>query len=285
MDERQLPQGTLLHAHCRRPLLTSSSLRRRACLQGVALRCLPCRSLLLNAQTYRQHLQSKVGCLPLHYTAGSAATCMPGKPAAWCISRRCHTAATAEAPRAAQALGRGRPSHCVCIRCAGRQRGEWWQRLQAPCIRSAVRHAWRSTVHAPGLCLNACVCCVRVLCAHAQAADEDEGETHAERLARLKRQVELATARPAEAAASQKQQRQRGQKRRGDGSEQQQRKKGKPGKRERAEAKAGGGKAGSKADGKADGKSDGGGKDKHKHSNAAALRRKKRREQARTAAS
>jgi hypothetical protein len=29
-------------------------------LQGVALRCVPCQALLLNAQAYRQHMTSKV---------------------------------------------------------------------------------------------------------------------------------------------------------------------------------------------------------------------------------
>lgn len=36
------------------------------CLQGVALRCLPCQALLLNAQVYRQHLVSKVRLLKQH---------------------------------------------------------------------------------------------------------------------------------------------------------------------------------------------------------------------------
>jgi hypothetical protein len=31
-------------------------------MQGVALRCAPCGALLLNAQAYRTHMQSKVRC-------------------------------------------------------------------------------------------------------------------------------------------------------------------------------------------------------------------------------
>jgi hypothetical protein len=53
-------------------------------LQGVALRCVPCQALLLNAQAYRQHMTSKVGS-----TEGGVLGCWNHCPYWWYYVELC----------------------------------------------------------------------------------------------------------------------------------------------------------------------------------------------------
>jgi hypothetical protein len=154
--------------------------------QGVALRCVACKALLINAQGYRAHAQSKV-CA----ASGGAPPRDPPAPAP--------TQVHVGTPRLAD--GAGRADTRTIARAAPRAHPRAWKRPRprthaAPRLHAHSRQHPLPTLPHEQKHIGAMRSWPEhlgpaIVFATDAAKGEETGETHGERLARLRRQAEL----------------------------------------------------------------------------------------------